>query len=112
MQKTLDDLTQSEIILNLILLKQGNGNFRVEDLKRGLDSVSSERPRLRISLDSISNTFFFYDHWLHGEFDLPHYRLSREGQTYLQKEFDTYNPELQNRLKGVAEKVWQYSSNS
>lgn len=108
MQKTLDDLTNDEIILSIIHLKQGKKNFLVEDLKRGLDSVSSESPRLRISSVGIGNTFFFHDQWLHGEFDLPHHRLSRDGLRYLQKEFSAYHPELQDRLKGLAEKVWKY----
>ncbi|MEK6939988.1 MAG: hypothetical protein AABX31_04640, partial [Nanoarchaeota archaeon] len=82
---TLDDITHSEIILSLIFLKPRERNFRIEDFARGLKAVSVEESRLRIPNDSIGSTFFFYDHWLHGEFDLPHYRLSREGREDLQK---------------------------
>ncbi|MEK6939370.1 MAG: hypothetical protein AABX31_01455 [Nanoarchaeota archaeon] len=105
---TLDDLTHSEIILNLVLLKPGERNFRIEDFARGLRAVSGENPRLRISNNAIDDTFFFYDHYLHGEWDLPHYRLSREGRRDLQKEFNTYSAELQHKLTELAEKVWQY----
>lgn len=104
----LDEITHREIILSLILLKPGERNFRVEDLKRGLDAVSTENPRLNISGDSIDSTFFFFDHYLHGEFDLPHYRLSREGRRDLQTKFAAYSPELQDRLTELAEKGWRY----
>lgn len=105
---TLEDITHSEIILSLILLKPGKRNFRVEDLHQGLKDVSTESSRLRISLDSISNTFFAYEPYLSGEYNLPHYRLSDEGRTHLQKEFATYSPELQQRLTQLAGKVWRY----
>lgn len=105
---TLDDITPSEIMLSLILLKPGERNLRVEDLKMGLDAVSAESPRLNISNETIDNTFFFWNHYLHGDWDLPHYRLSREGARFLQREFSTYSPELQHRLTELAEKVWRY----
>lgn len=106
--KTLDDITHSEIILGLILLKPGKRYFRVEDFGRGLKVVSTESPRLRISGDTIDRTFFFWDHYLHGDFDSPYYRLSEEGKAILQREFSTYSPELQQRLVELAEKVWRY----
>ena len=105
---TLDDITHSEIILSLILLKPGERNFRIEDFARGLRAVSAENPRLRISNNAIDDTFFFWDHYLHGEWNLPHYILSREGRKDLQKEFAAYSKELQDKLKELAEKVWQY----
>lgn len=106
-QTTLDDITHREIILSLILLKPGPRNFRVEDLKRGLGVASNENPRLKIPSDSVDTTFFFYDHYLHGDFDLPHYRLNEYGKKCLQKDFDGYAPELQNTLRELAGKVWQ-----
>ncbi len=105
--KTLDDLTHREIILSFIQLRPGERNFLVEDLKKGLDTVSTESPRLIISMDSISNTFFFYEPYLSGELDLPHYILSKEGKALLQREFATYSPELQHKLMELAEKVWR-----
>ncbi len=105
---TLEDITHSEIILSLILLKPGKRNFRVEDLHQGLKDISTESSRLRISWDSISNTFFFYEPYLTGELNFPHYRLSEEGKAFLQREFATYSPELQHRLTELAEKVWGY----
>lgn len=105
--KGLDDLTHSEIILSLILLKPGERNFRVEDFARGLRTVSAESHRLRISNDAIDSTFFFFDQYLHGEFDFPHYKLNEEGRRYVQREFATYSPELQQRLTKLAGKVWR-----
>ncbi len=104
---TLEYLTSREIILSLIYLKQGKRDFYVEDLKKGLDTVSAESTRLKISWNSIMNTLFFYHPYLCGELDLPGYRLNKEGQKIVQKEFAAYSPELQNRLKKLAEKVWQ-----
>lgn len=106
--RTLDEMTNSEIILSLIFLKPGERNFRVEDLKRGLSAVSAESPNLSISGDNLDRTFFFWDHYLHGDLDLPHYRLSEEGSNFLQKEFATYSPELKLKLAELAEKVWRY----
>lgn len=107
--KSLDDITHSQIILSLILLKPGQRNFRVEDFARGLRAVSAESPRLRISNDTIDSTFFFFDHYLHGDLDLPHYRLGNEGRRDLQQEFATYSSELQQKLTQLAGKVWRYS---
>ena len=71
--------------------------------------MSIDYPRLRTSGESIDRLFFFYDHWLHGELDLSHYKLSEEGRAYLQREFATYSTKLQNRLRELTGRVWQYS---
>ena len=104
---TLDEITHSEIILSLILLKPGMKDFRFEDLTSGLKAASSEEPRLRISTDAVSNTFFFLDHYLQGDLTSPYYKLSREGADFLQKEYSIYSPELKNRLRELSEKVWR-----
>ena|SRR3989344_8362627 len=108
MDDVIGKLTHREIILSVILLKPGNGNFVVEDLKKGLDSVVHESPRLDIPWSSISNTLFFYHPYLCGELNLPEYRLSYEGRKIIQKEFDTYSPKTQQRLREITEKVWHY----
>ncbi len=107
---SLENITQREILLNVILLKTGNRNFTVEEVKRGLDCVSKEYPRTKMSWKQISDVFFFYNSYLYGELDNQHYRLSKEGKEIFKADFKKYNPELQDLLHRIAKKVWQYKN--
>ncbi|MBU2104477.1 MAG: hypothetical protein KKF67_01735 [Nanoarchaeota archaeon] len=103
---TLDELTHINIVLGMILLKQGKRNFRIEDLQRGLDKCSEKYPRLKISRKEMENTFFFYHQFLCGDASIPEYGLNEEGRKRIQGEFDKYTPDLQTELRAIAKDVW------
>ncbi len=107
MKDSLEKLMDSEIILNLIFLKSGNKNFLFETLKKGLSDVEKESSALKMGWDDISRIIFIYNEWVAGDLYSEYYKLSSDGRKYVQSKFDTYTPELQQRLKYIAEKVWQ-----
>ena len=106
---SLDQLTHREIILNTILLKQGNKNFYVKDLEKGLIRYSGKYLKSEIKQESVETTFFFFHPHLCGELNLPQYRLGEEGRKIINKEFNKYPFKLQQELRKFAKKVWNES---
>ena len=83
----LDRMTLNDIVKGIILLKKGGQNFLVEELRDGIGNAVDLYDRLRIVNNQfLDNLFFFYEGYLHGEWDLPHYRLSKEGRDVIEKD--------------------------
>jgi hypothetical protein len=108
MAANLEELTQIQLIKALILFKPGGGNFLDEELTKVIKNASEELPRLEAVTKKTLDVLFWFDScYLHGEWDLPHYRLSDEGREVYKKWIrDNYGNEVLELLKPIAEKAW------
>ncbi|GEM_PF-5550736 len=109
LEKTLEEVGGSEIMMGILLLKPDRNPFQIEDLRRRFDETGKKYSRLEGFTDDggmIDNFFFFFNQYLYYDFSLPHYRLSDDGVKVFQEEFDSYPPQVRGVLREVAKEFW------
>lgn len=105
----LEELTQIELIKALILFKPGLQNFLEEELLKAIRNASTDLPRLEeVTVKTLRFLLSWDSCYLHGEWDLPHHRLSEEGKGVYKKWIqDNYGSEVLYMIKPIAEKAWK-----
>lgn len=108
-RRVLNKMTLADIVRSIILLKPGKRNFLIEELKEALEKATMVYERLdNADYDALSKLFFWDEEWLHGEWDLPHYRLSEEGKKNYEKRLkEEYGPDILSYVQPLADKAWK-----